>query len=469
MNRSFAVVMLINLTAVAVSAEPLDPFTALGRDRNALSTEQIRLRSDRLEASTSFSLLRFTAALKAPSRIFRTDIWSIIERAGRQYSLDPMLLAGMIFIESYGDPLAKSPTGPAGIAQLTKSSAREFGLSVGKRVKTGTRTVTRTKYVGKGKARRKIVQTHRVPTYKTIDERYIPERAIMAMARRLSNRRAWLGGKLDFAVAEYHMGAGRMAKLLSAYFGRPIRPSDVTAALTGSELSYPELYWTNTPYFRPAVYQALEELNRVDYSPTYYFRVRQAMRLLDRYRQSPAEYMQAASVYQARPSVGVLPSWQWSFLDSAITSGRAEAGDRFVGLPDSASILGVRATRDGDSQTLMAAERSTIGSALFIAHQLKRLQGDRFSGFSIANLTTHGGDEPEPGRLHSLGWAFDIPAAHLSQTDRRDLKFILTDLRQAGLLAYVEDGKEPTLHVVRHPDHASRFEQFYWDAVAGAN
>jgi hypothetical protein len=54
----------------------------------------------------------------------------------------------------------------------------------------------------------------------------------------------------------------------------------------------------------------------------------------------------------------------------------------------------------------------------------------------------------------------------LSKTDQRDLKFILTDLRQAGLLAYVEDGRQPTFHVVRHPDHAAQFEQFYCDAMA---
>jgi hypothetical protein len=86
------------------------------------------------------------------------------------------------------------------------------------------------------------------------------------MARRLSNRRAWLGGKIDFAIAEYHMGAGRMAKLLSTYFGETIKVSEVTARMSESGLTYPELYWTNTPYFRPDVYEALDDLND---SPTY--------------------------------------------------------------------------------------------------------------------------------------------------------------------------------------------------------
>ena len=99
----------------------------LGAGRSRLSVEQVAARSERLEATTSFSLLRFPEALQAPGRIFNPEIWQHIEAAARQYNLDPMTLAGMIFIESYGDAQAKSPTGPAGIAQMTKGSARELG------------------------------------------------------------------------------------------------------------------------------------------------------------------------------------------------------------------------------------------------------------------------------------------------------------------------------------------------------
>ena len=70
-----------------------------------------------------------------------------------------MLLAGMIFIESYGDPLAKSPTGPAGIAQLTKGSARELGLV--DRKESTDRVVARQENAmdGKGKRREWCRQT----------------------------------------------------------------------------------------------------------------------------------------------------------------------------------------------------------------------------------------------------------------------------------------------------------------------
>jgi hypothetical protein len=261
----------------------------------------------------------------------------------------------------------------------------------------------------------------------------------------------------------------------------------VSAQMREADLSYQELFWTNTPYFRPAVYEALDDLNRVDYSPTYYFRVRQAMRLLDLYRQSPDAYAELAAGYQGHFGWAVLPSAQWSFVkshpgaaaalgapDLPLTGALPEApsagelhqdlSERFVLLPDIASHFGVRAAANE-----MAAERSTIGSALFVAHHLKRLQGGRYSGFAITRMLAHGDEreDDESFPLHGLGWAFDVPSVGLSKTEQRDLKFILTDLRQAGLLAYIEDGREPTFHVVRHPDHAARFEQFYWDAMAG--
>jgi hypothetical protein len=473
MKQLFVRVMLICITtATSVFAESLD--AGLGADRSSLSQEQIAARSARLEASTSFSLLRFPEARRAPARIFNPEIWGYIESAARAHELDPMILAGMIFIESYGDPMAKSPTGPAGIAQMTKGSARELGLSTGKKVRVGSKAVKKTRWVGKGKNRRKVVTTVQQPVYKTLDERYVPERAIWAMARRVSNRRSWLGGNVDFAIAEYHMGAGRMAKLLSAYFGRTIRVSDVRAQMRAVDLSYPALFWTNTPYYRPEVYQALDDLNRVDYSPTYYFRVRQAMRLLEVYRNSPDAYAQLASAYQGRFGWTVLPSAQWSFVSEPLSGALPAApaagelhqdiSERFVLFPDIASVFGVR-----PAASQMSAERSTIGSALFVAHHLKRLQGDRYSGFQITRMLAHG-DEPEEYEsfpLHTMGWAFDVPSSGLSKTDQRDLKFILTDLRQAGLLAYVEDGRDPTFHVVRHPDHAAQFGQFYWDVMAG--
>jgi hypothetical protein len=265
-----------------------------------------------------------------------------------------------------------------------------------------------------------------------------------------------------------------------------------------SSLSYSELFWTNTPYDRPAVYRQIEELNGVDYSPTYYFRVRQATRLLDLYRQSSADYVTLARSYQGRFGRQVLPGLQWTFVDETQVADLAlrnfgdldaQLGKRFVPLPEIATEFGVRARVTGDSpigetdltnqEKYIAAERSTIGCMLFVAEQLERLQGQKYTGFETNKMVTHLDIEGTPdttktlhgeGELpvHAFGWAFDIPLNGLSQEQSRDMKFILTDLSQAGLLTFVEEGKgkHAAFHIVRHPDYAERFEQFYWQAVA---
>ena len=145
-------VMLICIASFApVYADPLG--AGLGADRSALSSEQIAARSRRFEESTTFSLLRYPEALRAPARILSPGTWGFIDAAARAHSLDPMVLAGMIFVESYGDPLAKSPTGPAGIAQLTKSvGKRSSGCRPGARCGSARRPSRRRGGWGKVRA-----------------------------------------------------------------------------------------------------------------------------------------------------------------------------------------------------------------------------------------------------------------------------------------------------------------------------
>ena len=119
--------------------------------------------------------------------------------------------------------------------------------------------------VGKGKARHRIVETKQQAVYKNIDERYVPERAIMAMARRVSSRRGWLGGKVDFAVAEYHTStsvlscaatpsAGKncekpVSRAASAQAGSSNRPSTVMPASRRgvTTVSWPSRPWKTAP------------------------------------------------------------------------------------------------------------------------------------------------------------------------------------------------------------------------------
>jgi hypothetical protein len=206
--------------------------------------------------------------------------------------------------------------------------------------------------------------------------------------------------------------------------------------------------------------------------------VRQAMRLLALYRRSPVEYATLASSYQGQAGQTVMSNLQWSFLSDGqqvaqlglrrISDVEAEIGQRIVEMPAIAFERGVRIGRNASSP--IAAERSTIGCLLFVAQQLERLQGKKYKGFETSSMVRlmDGDSKTNDATLpmHTIGWAFDLPRKPLSKDAVRDLNFILTDLRFAGLLAFTEEGRPKDFHVVRHPDYVGQFEQFYWDAVA---
>lgn len=57
------------------------------------------------------------------------DYSDIIEQAGRQFNVDPKLLALVVKRESSGDPGAVSPKGAIGLAQLMPGTAKEMGVT----------------------------------------------------------------------------------------------------------------------------------------------------------------------------------------------------------------------------------------------------------------------------------------------------------------------------------------------------
>jgi soluble lytic murein transglycosylase-like protein len=59
-----------------------------------------------------------------------TDVrlMQIVREAGRQFGLDPNLIASVIHVESRANPLAVSPKGARGLMQLMPATARRFGV-----------------------------------------------------------------------------------------------------------------------------------------------------------------------------------------------------------------------------------------------------------------------------------------------------------------------------------------------------
>lgn len=136
-------------------------------------------------------LLNFSPSFNRTQRAFSGTPWNInkvpnqwgtvVERAAKQYGLDPAVLAGLIQTESSWNPRAASGAGPVGLTQINTDTAAEAGIS--------------------------------------LNDRTNPEKAIFAGARLLSKRLAAAKGDLTLALRMYNMGVGGASRFPGGYPG----------------------------------------------------------------------------------------------------------------------------------------------------------------------------------------------------------------------------------------------------------
>lgn len=507
--KNLKFMLLVLLCASAAHAQP-QRIPGLGADRAVLTSEQIAARTIRLQRGSDFYLLRHEDARNAPGRIFDPAIWTIIQKSARDNNLDPMTIAAVIFIESYGRPEVKSGTGPAGIGQISRASAKDLGLVVKViRRKIGSHKEPVYRYRGRGKNRKRIVVRYKTVTdYQVtrIDERLEPAKAIPAMARRLASRVS-IFGREDFAIQEYHDGLGRVLKLISAYTGipRPIRiisrvlgrqevtEKTVAGILAANQLSYPEIFFRNTPYYKTAAFKFLG--NIPDFGATYYFNVEEARRLLGVYRESPAEFARLVQGYENKFGNRTLPNLMWSFYTPEQVQqlrfadleaiNLAKRHGRLVNLPTPWAKYGFYVRVTGPSRIAekdplhqadyIAAEPATIGCLLYVINELKLLEQARYQPLELNSAVRndqtqgklHGSNSNSRTALptHTMGKAFDLPLKNLKKWQKDDLLFILYDLEISGMLAYVKEGSQDTIHVVANPEFEQFFTNYYKETI----
>jgi len=127
-------------------------------------------------------------------------------------------------------------------------------------------------------------------------------------------------------------------------------------------------------------------------------------------------------------------------------------------------------------QAYVASEPATVGLLIYIANEARLLAGRNFQAIEVNSLVR---SEEYQGRLqgsnpnartalptHTIGKAFDLPLKGKSSAYRRDLLFILSDLESVGMLAFIPEGSQDTIHVVVHPEWEQFFTVVYQKATA---
>ena len=481
--------VLFSLVSTLSFAQTPDRIQGLGKDREHLTPQLVAERTEALKQASEFFLLRYPPAKDAPQRIL--DLMPILEDAGKTYGVDPYLIAAIGFVESYGRPDVVSPTGPVGWGQFSKVSAKEMGL----KLVTQKRKVVTTRLVWKGTGKKR----HQVPVKRTSyvtevvsDDRLDPAKAIPAVAARLARSYRVFGG-WDFAIQEFHNGAGRVRKMVSLYLGKPVNEDNAKLKIEAAHLTYPQLFFDNTPYHRPEVYKYLEEIRlKADFAPTYYFRVMQAYDLLKRYRESSLQYAELYDRYRSRfKPDGFATSRMWYFytpvqvvdleFQDLLSVQKAREVGRLVPLPEPWESFGFRPRLHGESpiaekdpqhrDVYIQAEPATVGCLLYIMNELRLLQGKRFAPYEVNSLVrtqayqealkSSNSNAKTDLPTHTMGKAFDLPMKGISKQRRSDLMFILADMDSEGMLSYIPEGKQDTIHVVFHPLWETFFARVY--------
>jgi hypothetical protein len=190
----------------------------------------------------------------------------MIERAVAGTNIPANVLEGLVFLESAGLPdaaVADDPANAAGLTQILPSTATSL-LHMQINVSASRRLLA------------EIGQTHDAAKLRALqrqlqasDQRFDPVDALAGTVRLLQAFEGMFGGRLDLAVAAYHMGPGNLQQILSDYDG-------------GRSVPYVQLYFDTAPDRNRSAYNLLSNLG--DDSSLYWWRVLGAEQIMHLYR-----------------------------------------------------------------------------------------------------------------------------------------------------------------------------------------
>ncbi|MBX4187988.1 MAG: lytic transglycosylase domain-containing protein [Candidatus Doudnabacteria bacterium] len=487
MKKLLVSALFVLSCTTVVQAGPFERIKGLGKDRERLTPELLQLRLEATMDAIEFWILRQPAMQFAPNRILEPEMWNLIEKSSRDAGIDPFVLGGLIMLESQGRPYVKSSTGPLGICQFSKALAKDLGL-----IETAKQKQSKYVWVGKGKKRHKVLKYGKAVEVTVHDYRLDVNRAVPACAQ-------WLAagvktyGAIDFAIQRHHNGDARLRKIISLYTGEKTTEDNAAEIVSRHNLTMAKIYFSSTPYHKPELYEYMEKIRKeADSAPNYFLRQGTAQRILTDFATKPEgpELYAARFRYfqtQFKPD-GVAPNRQWYFYTPEQLQHLQFADllaiqntKRLVRLPEPWNEFGIIPRLTGISSIgekdklnqldYIQAEPAIIGAMLYATEEVKLLQGDKFMAYETNSLvrstkyqdmlseTNKNADTVLP--IHTTGKAGDFPMKGISPARRRDMLFILFEMDSYGMISYVPEGKQDTIHVVVHPQWEEFFQRYY--------
>jgi len=480
-------VALFCLLAFARSGyfSPAHRLSGVGVSRSEITPDVLAARTGRMIESQTFAIMRDPVALAGAQRICSPRLQQAFQRASVETGVPASLLSAIAYLESWGDARAESPAGPKGIMQFAEATARANGLRIVYATHYKTTRAKRLVKKTKGKPVYKTVVSRTAYQVKVRDDRFLPDRAVIAAARYLARMEDKFGGR-DWAVFAYHCGEGCVMELQGL----------AREALgQNAELTVAGMFFAASPASHRELYEALQRHMQRDWSPTYWFRVKRAEQLLHLYQTEPGEFRKLVEQYRnpqnpERRANDRLVVWMRSedVLYQNCDDLRRATGTQLVPVFQNPeffgfSVAGMNSRRvfssDPDARDLyLQASPAAIGTLSYIAFETRRLfdamkpKGEPFVPLNVAELVNTkdallsasgragGLDLPQ----HCTGQVFDLDLAGMPRAEREALSFVLDELGWDGYLGFIQTNGD-TLHIGCSPSARDFFAQVFQDAV----
>jgi hypothetical protein len=358
---------------------------------------------------------------------------NLIDAAAAGSGIGPETLEGIVFLESAGDPNAIAGSDPANAAGLTQIVASTGVALLGMHINLGaSRALTARIDRAEGLGQSGLVARLEAARAK-VDPRFDPRQALAATVRYLKLAEHDFG-RLDLAVASYHMGIGNLMSVLDAYDG-------------GQPVPYAKLFFDTAPDHHSHAYALLSGFG--DDSWTYLWRVLAAEQIMRLYRTDPAVLGRLAGLQTLTDSAAYVlhpPGQLHPFADpGALDSAYAQRV--ILPLPTNPAELGLAydpqmgalAHRLGFTRALYRGLRAPALDLLIeLGTRVRALWGGRAPLIVTSTVLDQayqrqlGIDDP----VAAGGWTFTIARRYASQAQALAFQSMLDRLQALNLIAW---------------------------------